>query len=89
MSLDEKRDLLLEKFPLCGLGERMASQLDYLFHPKLDESHNLILLFAFWDETKEGYDFWDDIHNLYGTYTNPNESQITEIFNKHLIAIPL
>jgi len=85
MTLAEKQQLYREKFPLCGLGERMADQCiidDYVVGSNTPK-HFLITVFNSWDRTSEGHHFWKDIRELYRQYLNPTRQEIMEVFKRY------
>ena len=84
MTLEEKKLLYHDTFPLCGLGRRMAQQCildDYLINSKTPKYY-LITVFTSWDTTVEGHYFWKDIRQLY-RFGNPDTRQILEVFVRH------
>lgn len=86
MTLSEKKDLYIQKFPKI-LAERMCEQM-FNDESNIDERHPLtwlIISFGTWHLTKEGDDFWYDIHLLYNGESTPTTLQIQVVFKRHRI----
>lgn len=85
MSLEEKKQIYLDRFPAI-IGKRMAEQfVSGSTNLSQLSTSDLIGYFNTWEDTNEGFKFWNDIHLLYFNNSEIAHQQLLDIFHKHNI----